>query len=325
MRSHFSMGALNKQTNEYESPAIACKSNSYKCPECDSDVIFKKGQIKRPHFSHKKNDACNYYDRPNETQIHKDAKNLLYSLLKSKTEFDIKRTCVRCNQLYKVDGEWQEHTISHYNYEDGTPIPIIEHPFEYRGSNKKADVALVYDIDSHCQTHIFEICHTNATKECDRPEPWYEFNALSLIDDINTQMEFRFSISLHCIRRPDHDNKCLSCIQQQKKFEHEQHMKQLRRIEQDEKRKKEDEKKEEESRLRQIERQKEYEENNRLHKLRQEEEQRKKLEREEEQRKKYEEEQKQREAAYEAEKLKREQMIERIRQRNPNILRPKGT
>ena len=37
------------------------------------------------------------------------------------------------------------------------------------------------------------------------------------------------------------------------------------------------------------------------------------------------EDQKQREAAYEAEKLKRQQMIERIRQRNPNILRIKGT
>jgi hypothetical protein len=313
------MGALNKQTNEYEYPAIASKSNCYKCPDCDRDVTFKKGEINRPHFAHKQNDACDYYDRPNETQIHKDAKNLLYTLLKNKTELNIKRKCVRCNGIYHVDGEWKGHTISHYNYEDGSPTPMIEYPFKYNNSNKRADVALVYDIfDSHCETHIFEICHTHATKECDRPDPWFEFNALSLINDINNQIHYRFSIDLFCLRQPKDNNKCPTCIQQQQNFEQEQLMKQLRRIEKDEKKKKEDEKKEEEARLRQIERQKEYEEANRLYKLRQEEEQRKKLEQQQEQ-------QKQRESAYEAEKLNRESIIERIRRKHPNILRIKGT
>jgi hypothetical protein len=316
MPSHFSMGALNKCTNEYEYPAIASKSNSYKCPSCNKDVIFKKGEIKRPHFSHKKSDSpCHYYDRPNETQIHKDAKNLLYTLLKNKTEFNIKRTCVKCNGIYHVDGEFKGHTISHLNYEDGLPIPIIEYSFKYHESNKKADVALVYDSDSHCETHIFEICHTNATKECDRPEPWFEFDALTLINDINNQIQYRFSIDLHCLRQPDNNNKCSACIKQHIKFEQEQHMKQLRKCQ-------EEEIKKEKDRLYQIERKKERDEHTRLYKLRQAEEQRKKLEQQEQAIKKLEEQQKQREAAYEAEKLKREQIIERIRQKHPNILKP---
>lgn len=325
MPSHFSMGALNKQTNEYEYPAIASKSNSYKCPDCDRDVTFKKGEINRPHFAHKQNDACNYYDRPNESQIHKDAKNLLYSLLKSKTELNIKRKCVRCNGIYHVDGEWKGHTISQYNYEDGSPTPMIEYKFKYNNSNKSADVALVYESGNHCDTHIFEICHTHATKECDRPDPWFEFNALSLINDINNQIQYRFSIDLFCLRQPKDNNKCSICIQTQQKFEQEQLMKQLRRIEQDEKRKKEDQTKEDETRRCQIERKKERDEHKRLYKLIQEEEQRKKIEQQEEAKKKLEEQQKQRELAYEAEKLNRESIIDRIRRKYPNILRPIGT
>ena len=46
------------------------------------DVIFRNGKIKQPHFAHHKSDnPCYYYDKPCETQIHKDAKLLMKSLL----------------------------------------------------------------------------------------------------------------------------------------------------------------------------------------------------------------------------------------------------
>ena len=71
------MGALNKTTNNYEYPKLANKNNKYKCPDCEKDVIFRNGKIKQPHFAHhKSNNPCYYYDKPNETQIHKDAKLL---------------------------------------------------------------------------------------------------------------------------------------------------------------------------------------------------------------------------------------------------------
>ena len=82
MISHFSMGAINKTTNNYEYPKIANKSNKYKCPFCERDVIFKNGKIKQPHFAHyKSGNPCSYYEKPNETQIHKDAKLLMKTLL----------------------------------------------------------------------------------------------------------------------------------------------------------------------------------------------------------------------------------------------------
>ena len=74
MSNHFSMGAINKTTNNYEYPKIANKINKYKCPFCEKDVIFRNGKIKQPHFAHYKSDnPCSYYEKPNETQIHKDS------------------------------------------------------------------------------------------------------------------------------------------------------------------------------------------------------------------------------------------------------------
>ena len=322
MPSHFSMGALNKQTNEYEYPAIASKSNSYKCPDCDRDVTFKKGQIKRPHFAHKQNDACNYYDRPNESQIHKDAKNLLYSLLKNKIEFGITRSCVRCNGIYHVCGHYKGNLISKDYYEIGTPK--IEYSFKYNNSNKRADVALI--VDEHAdndklETCYFEICHTHATKECDRPNPWFEFDALTLINDINNQIQFNFPIALHCLRQPNDDMDCPCHVERLR-------LKQriiIQNSKDEDERKRIEQIKLEQDRLFKIERKKQQDEVNRLYKLRQEEDQRKKLEQQEEAKKKLEEQQKQRELAYEAEKLNRESIIDRIRCKHPNILRIKGT
>ena len=308
MPSHFSMGALNKQTNEYEYPAIASKLNSYKCPDCDRDVTFKKGEINRPHFAHKQNDACNYYDRPNESQIHKDAKNLLYSLLKSKTEFDITRRCRSCESIYYISGEHKEHTITHHYYEDGKPE--IEFSFKYHESNKRADVALVFDSILHYDTHIFEICYKNKTRECNRPEPWFEFDALSLINDINDQINSGFPIVLTCIRGMFDDIDC-GCYKERNRLETKKIMNQIKK-QKEEKQKKSDE----DERWKEI---------IRLSKLRDKEDEQKKLEQQEQQRKKLEEQQKQREAAYEAEKLNRESIIERIRRKHPNILRIKGT
>ena len=78
MSNHLSMGAINKTTNQHEHPKIANKINKYKCPSCEKDVIFRNGKIKQPHFAHYKSDnPCYYYDKPNESQIHKDAKLLM--------------------------------------------------------------------------------------------------------------------------------------------------------------------------------------------------------------------------------------------------------
>jgi hypothetical protein len=200
--SHFSMGAINKITNSYEPPIIASKTNKYKCPCCEKNVIFRKGKVKQPHFAHYKSEnPCHYYDRPNESQIHKDAKLLMKSLLDDKKNICITRKCdqANCNCNNNVG-----YCIS---YTENTKA-YIEHRFHYNDSNKSADVALV---ENDVIKYIFEICHTNKTKEENRPEPWFEISAEDLIRKINSGecIDEDSNINIECIR----NYRCDKCIE----------------------------------------------------------------------------------------------------------------
>ena len=203
MSNHFSMGAINKNTNNYEYPRIADKNNKYKCPNCDKNVIFRKGKIKQPHFAHYKSEnPCSYYDKPNETQIHKDAKLLMKTLLDNKNKILFYRECYEClleeNTIF-------EYEITDNDYNENT-IATMEYRFNYNNSNRSADVALVENKDIK---YIFEICYKNKTKEENRPEPWFEINSEKLINNINSvnNIDTNNEIRIECIR----DYKCDYC------------------------------------------------------------------------------------------------------------------
>jgi hypothetical protein len=202
------MGAINVLTNEYEYPKIATKMNSYKCPCCENKVCFRKGKVKKPHFAHlKSNHPCGYYDRPNETQIHKDAKMLIKTLLTNKKIIMFYRKCYYCNKTTK-----DVLYISSDDYNDTTAV--IEHKFYYNGSNKSADVAL---LENKNIKYIIEICYKHKTKEENRPEPWVEINAEQLIKNVNNTNNLETRIE--CIR----DYKCVSCIfKEEQKIKKEQ-------------------------------------------------------------------------------------------------------
>ena len=42
----FYLGAINKETELYESPFYANKKCNYKCPDCDKDIILRKRKNK---------------------------------------------------------------------------------------------------------------------------------------------------------------------------------------------------------------------------------------------------------------------------------------
>jgi hypothetical protein len=204
MSIHFSMGAMNKSTSEYEYPRMASKINEYMCPECKKNVIFKKGKIKQPHFAHYKSDnCCNYYEKPSETQIHKDAKLLMKKLLNNKQSIIIHKKCSYCKpDVVAIVNNYKKVCIK---YTD-TSEAVNEHKFKYDNSNKSADVAL---IDGDKIIYIFEICHTNKTSETARPEPWFEIKADYLINKLNSSeiMDDENNFHLNCIR----DYKCNHC------------------------------------------------------------------------------------------------------------------
>jgi adenosyl cobinamide kinase/adenosyl cobinamide phosphate guanylyltransferase len=244
MSNHFSMGAINKITNKYEYPKIANKINKYKCPSCEKDVIFRNGKINQPHFAHYKSDnPCYYYDNPNETQIHKDAKLLMKTLLDNKNNISIHRSCNYCEQRNCGYSECINYDIFEDDYNNNTKA-IIEYKFNYNNSNRSADIAL---LENDKIKYIFEICYKHKTKEENRPEPWFEIDAEKLIHNINSDKNIDEEIiSIDCIR----NYICRFCIDFLEKSQKERIEKEILRKREEEieieRKKREQERKEEE-------------------------------------------------------------------------------
>lgn len=164
------LGAIKQGTNEYVYPRIANKIDKYDCPVCHEELILRQGKIRTRHFAHyKRDDPCNYYSNPSESQIHNDAKMLLKTLLENKTMINIIQTCDKC------------HEKEEYEIGDTSHISI-EYRFEYNGT-KIADVAYTDHNQIVC---LFEIYNTHKTEDKNRPEPWYEIDASCLINKANS-------------------------------------------------------------------------------------------------------------------------------------------
>ncbi|MAJ97318.1 MAG: hypothetical protein CMI56_01750, partial [Parcubacteria group bacterium] len=191
--SHFNMGAINITTEQHEIPRFASKQSSYKCPECERRVKFCKGKIKAPYFSHYKSDhPCTFYVKPTESQIHKEAKRIMKALIDRNAEIHFVRECSYCDEYNFVTNK-QTFTIPR----NPSFCTVIEHPFTYNNSKKSADVAL---LDGNKIVAIFEICHTHATLSINRPEPWYEIHAESLVDFAESLISDSKIVTISCMR-----------------------------------------------------------------------------------------------------------------------------
>ena len=195
MSQLLSLGAINKNTGEYVHPKIANKKDEYICPECNKDLILCQGEIRSHHFRHKVDNVnpCNHYSNPTETQIHKDAKLLLKNLLERKIPLIFNRICCCCkkNEEFEPIPEITESSVIE-----------LEYRFEFNGI-KIADVAYIDDAELLC---LFEICNTHKTLSENRPEPWFEINAETLIKIANDNS--LTSLKIPCIRC----EKCESCV-----------------------------------------------------------------------------------------------------------------
>lgn len=90
---------------------------------------------------------------------------------------------------------------------DKTEIKL-EYKFEYNGK-KIADVAC---IKNNKIQYIFEICNTHKTETDKRPKPWFEVDALTLINTVNENLDDLQSLNIQCIR----NEKCKLCIEKEK-------------------------------------------------------------------------------------------------------------
>ena len=189
-----SLGAINKQTCKYVYPKIANKKDEYVCPDCNKDLILCQGEKVRPYFRHKVDSVnpCHHYSNPTETQIHKDGKMLMKSLFERKIKISFDRNCCCCkkNEVYEIPEMTETSKIE------------VEYRFEYNGP-KIADVAYIDNGEHFC---IFEICNTHKTRSENRPEPWFEIDAETLIKMVNDNSISQ--IKIPCIRC----EKCEECI-----------------------------------------------------------------------------------------------------------------
>ena len=189
------IGALNKKNKKIVLAKDADKQNEYICIGCKEDLTFKKGDINIPHFAHKPHSKCLYFcnNSSEESQIHKTAKELLKKILINKESLIISKKCSSCSC------ECDEEIINSLE-----KTIELEYNFTHNGS-RIADVA--YLVNNEIK-YIFEICHTHKTEEQNRPEPWFEFDAMELINlynlnFFNDENEFY----LNCIRK----NICSNC------------------------------------------------------------------------------------------------------------------
>ena len=192
-----SLGAINKQTGKYVPPKIANKKDEYVCPDCDKDLILCQGEIIQPYFRHKVDNInpCHHYSNPTETQIHKDAKMILKSSLEHKIPISFNRICCSCKKHEEFEIPEMTETS---NIE-------LEYRFTHNGT-KIADVAYIDNEERFC---IFEICNTHKTRSENRPEPWFEIDAETLIQMANDNS--LTTLQIPCIRC----EKCEECAEKE--------------------------------------------------------------------------------------------------------------
>ena len=170
-------------------PDDAIRDEQYICPECKEPVIFKKGSIIRPYFSHKANTQCTNYT--NESHEHLVGKEVLKQLLENGIPILISRTCDDCKIDYRCD----------IGQTDSGDKIVDEYHFIHDGQDRYADLAWVQS-NGHID-YIFEICKTNPTHFDNRPEPWFEFKSKSLYDMAAHLPEIiaeKTNIEIRCIR-----------------------------------------------------------------------------------------------------------------------------
>jgi len=197
-------GAIDKDNN-YIFPHNGIKKEKYTCPDCNEDIIFKKGEIVTPYFSHKSHSNCTYLNgSPSESEIHIYAKNKLAQWLEEKKKLKILVSCTSCNEQF---------VNKKIKYKDGDEVII-----EYNSPCRKyvADVAI---INNGKVRYVLEVTNTHKTIDEAaevRPEPWFDFNAMDIIND----MDFDKNKSkLSCIRNEcvHTCEKCDVCVKEEKK------------------------------------------------------------------------------------------------------------
>lgn len=192
-------GAIDTESGRYVLPSKAEKGRSYRCADCSGAVILRKGVVRRHHFAHKTVSTCQYFEHPNESQQHKDAKLRLAERLRDKLPITIFSICPKCG--CSPGGLCD----SDHTYEEGDEIII-----EYRDPSRKyvADIAV---LNAGKVRVIYEIKHTHQTTTDVRPEPWYEITTEDIFETEKEIVEDPTKKYMICCTRMHKLRWCMNC------------------------------------------------------------------------------------------------------------------
>jgi len=178
MSAHFTRGAFIKGQTTYVPVLAAKKNEEYSCPGCGSDVIFRAGNVREHHFSHKAGSSttCSFYDpnHSNESELHKHAKLTLATLLEQRASISFE---CKCDYAFPRSASSCKTETLCLGTDDSVSV---EH---------RSEIGTVYDVAvlraDGTVKYVFEIKHTHAT-ETARPEPWFEVMARDVSFDSGT-------------------------------------------------------------------------------------------------------------------------------------------
>lgn len=137
--------------------------DEYKCLECLSFLILKCGVKNTPHFAHKITNKCPYartptYNGTNESEEHRDAKQLLAHMIKERRVIFTKEfVCIKCGGTHI-----QEYDTAYYNFDDVKLEKVLE-------GGGVADIAISYRGKTK---FVVEVKHTHACES--RNVDWIE-------------------------------------------------------------------------------------------------------------------------------------------------------
>jgi len=200
-------GAIRVSTGIYETPQQAIPHEDYRCLGCPGLCFLRNGDIRRPHFAHRKEEnTCQHFERMGsngETAQHKIAKLIIKNILDTKRDFSIVRMCHLCKQdeLFYI------------------PVKdILEVIVEAEVSNGRADVLIKFKEEEI----VIEIMNTHRTKY--RKGTWFELT----IQEIAQKYKPEGPLVMNC-NRFYRCNPCEEQVRKEQERRRQEHLEECRR------------------------------------------------------------------------------------------------
>lgn len=150
-------------------PGDAGPGREYRCPGCGTDVVLRRGEVRRPHFAHRHGEACSA-----EGTLHRAAKALVIQVVRDWKDRGGPRPCVsRTCPRHGCDGGVTQDLpddISHVASEVRLPDGSVADVVLFRG-------------DAHAAAVEIRATHSVDPEKARRMAiPWVELDAAELLE-----------------------------------------------------------------------------------------------------------------------------------------------